>query len=153
MSHWYLIYTVYNNSITGARYDSSRILSPRSPLDDDKHLAAQITLPAEAGSIVVKAIEAVAKPQQEARQEHFRKQRENVSAESSAAFLRSTAPEVNSKTCITHWRGEDCDYGMAIHALLRRDEGTRIPVQPETRAGISYPVEHCGGRNSPALHY
>jgi hypothetical protein len=44
------------------------------------------------------------------------------SAESSAAVLKRLAPSVTANTCITQWRGESCDYGMAIDALLWRDE-------------------------------
>ncbi len=51
------------------------------------------------------------------------------SAESSRSALRSEAPSVTSATCITHWRGESCDYGMAIDALLWRDQPT-LPTQP-----------------------
>jgi hypothetical protein len=43
-----------------------------------------------------------------------------VSAESSAAALEAIAPDVDAGTAVTSWRGEDCDYGMAIDALLRR---------------------------------
>jgi len=43
------------------------------------------------------------------------------SAESSRSALRSVAPSVTSTTCITHWRGESFDYGMAVDALLWRD--------------------------------
>ena len=35
--------------------------------------------------------------------------------------LRSAAPEVNAKTAVTRWCGEDCDYSMAIDGLLQRD--------------------------------
>jgi hypothetical protein len=45
-----------------------------------------------------------------------------VSAETSADALRHAAPTVDAKTCIPHWHGEDCDYGMAIGALLQHDE-------------------------------
>ena len=55
-----------------------------------------------------------------------------VSAETSADALRHTAPAVNAKTCTPRWHGEDCDYGMAIEALLRRDEPEhpRVPLIP-----------------------
>lgn len=43
------------------------------------------------------------------------------SAETSAAALRQIAPDVDAGTAITGWRGERCDYGMAIDALLQRD--------------------------------
>jgi len=79
-------------------------------------------LAAEAGALVVKAIEAVATPVQQARQEKSMQERENVSAETSAASMDDLAPEVDAATCITLWQGEVCDYGMAIDALLRRDE-------------------------------
>jgi hypothetical protein len=45
----------------------------------------------------------------------------DVSAETSTDALYSAAPAVHSRTCIPQWRGEDCDYGMAIEALLQRD--------------------------------
>ena len=28
----------------------------------------------------------------------------------------------DGETCIPRWHGEECDYGMVIDALLRRDE-------------------------------
>ncbi len=37
--------------------------------------------------------------------------------------MRKLAPAVDAKTCITQWRGETCDYSMAIDALLQRDRG------------------------------
>jgi hypothetical protein len=48
-----------------------------------------------------------------------------VSAETSAAKLRDAAPTVTPTTCISQWRGESCDYGMAIDALLSRDASKR----------------------------
>jgi hypothetical protein len=42
-------------------------------------------------------------------------------AENAEEALRQAAPEVDTKTCVTHWQGESCDYGMAIAGLLRRD--------------------------------
>ena len=45
----------------------------------------------------------------------------DVSAETSRQALVSIAPEVDSRTAVTHWRGENCDYGMAVEALLARD--------------------------------
>jgi Domain of unknown function (DUF222)/HNH endonuclease len=45
----------------------------------------------------------------------------DVSAETSRSALAAIAPKVNATTAITHWRGEDCDYGMAVEALLVRD--------------------------------
>jgi hypothetical protein len=38
--------------------------------------------------------------------------------------MHQLAPAVDAKTCITQWRGETCDYSMAIDALLQRDEGS-----------------------------
>jgi hypothetical protein len=35
--------------------------------------------------------------------------------------LAASAPQVDAKTCVTQWRGESCDYGVAVEALLRRD--------------------------------
>jgi hypothetical protein len=58
-------------------------------------------------------------------QSSFFPQFPDVSAEMSADALRTAAPAVDAKTCIPHWHGEDCDYGMAIDALLRRDEPGR----------------------------
>jgi hypothetical protein len=46
---------------------------------------------------------------------------QNVSAETSDVVLHLATPNVNAATCVTHWQGEDCDYGMAIDALLHRD--------------------------------
>jgi hypothetical protein len=43
------------------------------------------------------------------------------SAESSEHALRAMAAEVGTTTCVTAWRGERCDYGMAVDALLWRD--------------------------------
>jgi len=46
----------------------------------------------------------------------------DVSARTWAEELRHSAPEVDAGTCVTQWRGEDCDYGMVVEGLLRRDE-------------------------------
>ena len=70
-------------------------------------------LPPEAGALVVKAIEAIANPEQD----------ENVSAETSRRTLVAIAPEVDAMTAVTQWRGEDCDYGMVVDGLLARDGG------------------------------
>jgi hypothetical protein len=51
----------------------------------------------------------------------FFPQFENDSAESFSDILDTIAPEVGSTTCVTHWTGEDCDYGMVIDGLLYRD--------------------------------
>ena len=40
--------------------------------------------------------------------------------------LAELAPAVTADTCVPHWRGEPCDYGMVIEALLQRD-GEAIP--------------------------
>jgi len=45
----------------------------------------------------------------------------SVSAEISGNALHQLAPNVDGKTCISHWRGESCDYGMVMGALLQRD--------------------------------
>ncbi|TDG13850.1 HNH endonuclease [Seongchinamella unica] len=45
------------------------------------------------------------------------------SAESSAKALNRIAPGVDSGTAVTGWRGEACDYGMVIDALLWRGGG------------------------------
>jgi hypothetical protein len=55
-----------------------------------------------------------------AQQERLQEGGKDVSAETSADALSSAASAVDSRTCIPRWRGEDCDYGMAIDALLRR---------------------------------
>jgi len=65
-------------------------------------------LPPEAGAMVIKAIEAVANPVDE----------EDVSAETCRRALLAIAPEVDSTTAVTRWRGEDCDYGMVVEGLL-----------------------------------
>ncbi|RLQ20561.1 HNH endonuclease, partial [Seongchinamella sediminis] len=46
------------------------------------------------------------------------------SAESSAQALSSIAPGVDKGTAVTNWRGEDCDFGMAVDALFWRDGGS-----------------------------
>ena len=35
--------------------------------------------------------------------------------------LGSAAPDVDANTAVTRWRGEDCDYAMAVEVLLQRD--------------------------------
>jgi hypothetical protein len=47
----------------------------------------------------------------------------SVPAETCDEYLSKLAPEVHSGTAVSRWQGEDCDYGMAIDALLRRDRG------------------------------
>jgi len=47
----------------------------------------------------------------------------DVSAETSRSALAVIAPEVDSGSCVTKWRGEDCDYSMAVEALIARDGG------------------------------
>jgi hypothetical protein len=64
-------------------------------------------------------------------QSSFFPQFPDVSAETSADALRTAAPAVDAKTCIPHWYGEDCDYGMAIAALLQRDEPGRQRVNSD----------------------
>ena len=54
---------------------------------------------------------------------------EDVSAETSQEALRAMAPDVDAHTCVSKWRGEDCDYGMAIDALLERDDVPRRPPE------------------------
>ena len=51
----------------------------------------------------------------------------NVSAETSTNVLRHLAPGIDDHTCIPHWRGEGCDYGLAVAALSRRDERSNSP--------------------------
>ena len=55
-----------------------------------------------------------------------------VSAETSEDALQHGAPGVDAGTCVTRWRGEDCDYGMAVEALMYRDRGN---VSAETFLG------------------
>jgi hypothetical protein len=50
----------------------------------------------------------------------------HVSAETSADALSYAAPEVDAGTCVTRWQGENCDYGMAVEGLLRRDGEKRL---------------------------
>ena len=89
--------------------------------DQDGMWIIHARLPPEAGSLVVKAIEAVAKPVQSEEQSRIQEPEKNVSAETSGGELKWITPGVDSGTCVTSWRGEDCDYGMAIDALLKRD--------------------------------
>jgi hypothetical protein len=58
-------------------------------------------------------------------QSSFFPQFPDITAEMSADALRTAAPAVDAKTCIPHWQGEECDYGMAIEALLRHDNSDR----------------------------
>ena len=86
--------------------------------DSDGMWIIHARLPAEDGCLVVKAIEAVATPEQENKQDEIQK---NDSAESFSQTLRALAPNVTPATGVTRWAGEDCDYGMAIEGLLARD--------------------------------
>ena len=45
----------------------------------------------------------------------------HISAETSVQALRNAAPDIHAETCVTRWRGEACDYGMAVDALLWGD--------------------------------
>jgi hypothetical protein len=56
----------------------------------------------------------------------FSPQFPRVSAETWADALQHIAPAVDAGTCIPHWHGEDCDYTMAIEALLWRDDQGRL---------------------------
>ncbi|MEH6569176.1 MAG: DUF222 domain-containing protein [Halioglobus sp.] len=38
--------------------------------------------------------------------------------------MHELAPAVDTNTCIPHWHGDSCDYGMAVDALLQLDRGT-----------------------------
>ena len=49
-----------------------------------------------------------------------------VCAETLAEALSRETSDVDAQTCVTRWQGEDCDYGMAIEALLRRDQVTGL---------------------------
>ena len=74
---------------------------------------------------MIKAIEAVANPVQEEKQEALKNHEEDVSAETSRRGLMFIAPEVDSSTAVTNWRGEDCDYGVVVEGSLARDEGDK----------------------------
>jgi hypothetical protein len=66
----------------------------------------------------------------------------HVSAETSADALSAGAPGVDAETGVTRWQGEDCDYGMAVEALLRRDEGRlRGDVSPQLTCSKTVPVQ------------
>jgi hypothetical protein len=80
--------------------------------DQDDMWVIHAKLPPEAGALVVKAIEAVATPVQLEKQQQLQEPQKSVSAETSVDVLRHAAPVVDAKTCIPHWQGEDCDYGM-----------------------------------------
>ena len=89
-------------------------------------------LPPEAGAMVIKAIEAVANLVDE----------EDVSAETSRRALLAIAPEVDSTTAVTRWRGRivimewwlrGCwgllnDAQISFCALLRWGDWLRRPV-------------------------
>jgi hypothetical protein len=47
----------------------------------------------------------------------------DVSAET---FVDELAAAVDARTCIPDWQGEDCDYQMAVEALLQRDDRMRL---------------------------
>ncbi|RLA39188.1 MAG: hypothetical protein DRR42_27590 [Gammaproteobacteria bacterium] len=64
----------------------------------------------------------MATPAQVEKQQQLQEPQKNVPAETSVDVLRTASPAVDAKTCIPHWHGEDCDYGIATAALLRRDE-------------------------------
>lgn len=42
---------------------------------------------------------------------------------SAPVALAQSAPRVDASTCVTQWRGERCDYGMAVVGLLAREKG------------------------------
>ncbi len=98
--------------------------------DSDGTWIIHAKLPAEAGALVVKAIQAIATPVQAEKQEQLQQDRQespkDVSAETSANALSCAAPDIDSGTCVSNWRGEDCDYGLAIEALLVRDDSRRL---------------------------
>ena len=50
-----------------------------------------------------------------------------------SVFLAGIAPQENASTAITRWRGEECDYTMAVEALLVRDTPH---VSAETSPGM-----------------
>ena len=56
----------------------------------------------------------------------FHPQFPEVCAESFSTALQASAPTVDFETAVTKWRGESCDYGMAIDALISRDAGERF---------------------------
>jgi hypothetical protein len=45
----------------------------------------------------------------------------NVSAETSCTIVELPVQGITPDTCISKWQGEDCDYAMAVDALLQRD--------------------------------
>ena len=51
-----------------------------------------------------------------------------LAAKTAADALLDTAPSVTATTAVTRWRGETCDYGMAIEALLERLSSQRIQI-------------------------
>ncbi len=53
-------------------------------------------------------------------QESIFPQFQNVSAETSSQLALHQGARVTPLTCVPHWQGERCDYGMAIDGLLRR---------------------------------
>jgi hypothetical protein len=49
---------------------------------------------------------------------------------------------VDAGTGVTRWQGEDCDYGMAVEVLLRRDERRlRGDVSPQLTCSKKVPVQ------------
>jgi hypothetical protein len=88
--------------------------------DQDGMWIIHTKLPPETGALVVKAIEVVANPVQEEKQEELKNPERGVSAETSRSALSAIAPSVDATTTVPHWRGEDCDYPMAVGALLAR---------------------------------
>ena len=54
-------------------------------------------------------------------QESVSPQFESVPAGTCEASLDRLAPDVHAATAVSRWQGEDCDYVMAVDALLRRD--------------------------------
>ena len=102
---------------------SLALLSLKRRLTYDEELGQEITLLAGQLNALPStvAIEAVATPLQLENQQALQDTKKSVSAETSTNTLRHPAPNVDSKTCIPHWRGESCDYGMAVGALQQRD--------------------------------
>jgi len=77
-------------------------------------------------------------------------------AGASRTALEPLSPAVAEQTAVTRWRGEDCDYGMVVDALLRRDAtartrrtstqwpGSGLDCNPPTHVNDSLPGVRAG---------
>lgn len=97
-------------------------LPPLHARTDDETLAHEITLLAGQINAANQQLVFATPSGKSIEVSHF-PQFPGVSAETFHEALGVMAPSVDPKTCVTHWHGEDCDYGLAIDALLRRDGG------------------------------